>query len=194
MSKKSKITIISLAAAVLIGGAVFLWKSDFNKTKEVGLQNSPKSDLNGFKTYTHPGYGFSFDYPGGWNVSSFAEGEGEVVLIQPVRSQPSGTAAVPPVAERTSNGLQIYISMFDEEETSLTKERILADIPDMLIENDKQIKIANAIDALSFDSANEAGDKTKEVWFVYNSFLYQITAAAGSEATLNTIIQTWSYQ
>lgn len=162
MSKKGKIIIAGAVSAMFVAGFLIF----------VFSRIASKTDFGETRNYTHPGYGFSFEYPDGWNVSSFAEGEGETVLIQP--------------------GVQIYISIFDEEETALTKERILADIPDLKIENDKQIKIANTIDALSFDSANQGGQNTKEVWFVYNRFLYQISAA-GNGGVLDKIINTFKF-
>ncbi len=164
----------------------------------------------GWKTYSHPGYGFSFAYPADLTVSSFNQGEGEVVLVQKSTPPPSA----PPLSkgrnmvesEKSSppyqggvpegqggQGMQIYISLFDEPETTLTKERILQDLPDLKIDNDKQIKIAGVIDALRFDSANQSGENTKEVWFVYNNFLYQISAVVDSEAVLEKMIGTWKF-
>ncbi len=87
--------------------------------------------------------------------------------------------------------LQIYIMMF-EETGPITKERILEDLPDLKIVSEKQINIAGTINALSFESENESSQKTQEVWFVYNNFLYQISAAGNGEV-LDKIIQTWKF-
>ncbi len=145
----------------------------------------------GFKTFTHPGYGFSFDYPVNWNVSSFAEGEGETVLIQ--RASASDQRNNPRnISGQGEGGIQIYISIFDEPDTVLTKQRILQDIPDLKIANDQPMKVAG-LDALRFDSVNQSGRNTKEVWLVYNGFLYQISTVVGSEAVLNKMIETWRF-
>ena len=162
------------------------------------------TENSGFKTFTHPGYGFSFDYPDSWNASSFSEGDGETVLIQ--KSQIPN----PPEAEQArngasksqtnpnsqnsndQNGLQIYISEFDEPETGLTRERILQDIPDLKIANEQAVKLSG-LDGLRFDSVNQSGQATKEIWLVHNGFLYQISAVVGSEEVLNKMIESWKF-
>lgn len=169
MNKKLKIILISVTVFILTVGAGFLILHRSPSSVTV----LPKSD---FRNYTHPGYGFSFEYPAGWNASSFSEGEGEVVLMQNTDKQAS---------------LQIYIMMF-EETGPITKERILEDLPDLKIVSEKQINIAGTINALSFESENESSQKTQEVWFVYNNFLYQISAAGNGEV-LDKIIQTWKF-
>jgi len=198
MSKNTKlIIIISLAAAVLIAGAVL----GAMKFKKLVSQNSPAaketnpfdnilaniaaddvlkpdfkvSQKSDFKNYAHAGYGFSFDYPADWNADLFKDDVGDVAVIQ-----------------NSETGILIYIYPFDEP-GPISKERVLKDIPDMKIENGRQIKIANSIDALSFDSDEREIGATKEIWFVRGKFLYQISAAEGSEETLNKMVETWRF-
>ena len=173
-----------------------------NQAAQSGEPASASSTPAGNKTFTHPGYGFSFNYPSDWNATSFTEGDGETVLVQKSvsvtpPSQGGEKEGVKPPSQGGEKegvaGVQIYISLFDEQETVLTKERILQDIPDLKITNDKPIKFAGTLDALSFDSVNDAGLNTKEIWFVHNGFLYQISAITGSETILNKMIGTWKF-
>lgn len=136
-----------------------------------------EKSLGSFKTYTHAGYGFTFDYPADWNATSFYDGQGETVLAQP----PS--ASDQRINPRQISGLQIYIIPFDEP-GPITKERILADLPEIKINDEKQIKIAG-LDALSFESAELA-----EIWFVREGFLYQITASANNKEVLDNAVET----
>ncbi|MBU1102571.1 hypothetical protein KJ853_02860 [Patescibacteria group bacterium] len=197
MSKNTKlIIIISLTAVVLIGGAVFGAVKFKNSAERNSSQANafddilanmaaddalkldfkvfPKSD---FKNYIHAGYGFSFDYPADWSVDIFKDDVGDVAVIQ-----------------NAETGILIYVYPFDEP-GPITKERILRDVPDMTIENGRQIKIGEAgvIDVLIFDSDEREMGPSKEMWFVHGGFLYQISAAEGSGEALNKIIESWKF-
>ncbi len=212
MSKNTKlIIIISLTAAVLISGAVFAAvkfkkpvSQNLSEAKEanpvdnilanIAAPDVPKSDFkvspkSDFKNYTHPGYGFSFDYPADWSADLFEDDSG------PASPSLGGEVAV---IQNSETGILIYIYPFDEP-GPISKERILRDVPDMKIANGKQIKIApstgsgQTIDALSFDSDEREIGPTREVWFVFGGFLYQLSAAEGGEEALNKMIETWKF-
>ncbi|MFH0955600.1 MAG: hypothetical protein V1801_00050 [Candidatus Falkowbacteria bacterium] len=63
----------------------------------------------------------------------------------------------------------------------------------MATENSRQIKIAGMIDALSFFISQRETGPTQEVWFTHKNFLYQISAAEGSEEVLAKMIATWKF-
>ncbi len=144
-----------------------------------------KSELN--RTYFHPKYKFSFQYPGELNVSAFQEGEyGETVLVQ----KPDERA-----------GFQIFIAPFDEA-GPMTKERILQDLPDMVVEEPQQVIIGQdpstgsgqAITALIFFSHEPSLGKTREVWFIHGGYLYQLSTYAGLDGFIGRILETWKFQ
>jgi hypothetical protein len=177
--KKYLYILVAILLVIFVVWAVKKQGAGNLSTSDVA-SNFVTSDVTklGLKTFSHPGYGFSFEYPVDWNATSFAENDGETVLVQkPDQAQ----------------GIQIYISMFDEPQTNLSRERILQDIPDIKITNDRQITIAGNINVLSFESENESDQKTQEVWFVHNSFLYQIAAMEGSGEVLDKIINTFKF-
>lgn len=210
MSKNAKkITIISLAAALLLFSAVFSavkFKKpsapvDLNSVPVAPAENSAaKITLPGlgqadipsrgleqnetvntdsgraqFKTCAHAGYGFSFACPVDWISDLFKDGDGEVAVIQNVET-----------------GILIYIDPFDEP-GAITKERILKDVPDMVLKDSQEIKIAGTINALSFFSKEREIGPTKEIWFTHKNFLYQISAAEGSDEVLAKMIATFKF-
>mgnify|MGYP001578783188 FL=1 len=143
------------------------------------------------ETYTNPKYGFSFNYSKEFSASEFSEGEADVILIKDV----------------TGDGFQISITPFDEPFDSaqgksgpITKERILKDIPNMRIGNDKEISVGGETDsisspqkALSFMS-QDTSLETFEIWFVRGGNLYQISAFPSFSNKLEEIIKTWKFQ
>ena len=94
------------------GGALHFKSLNFF-TRSADRSASDRPDISGSQTFTHPAYGFSFQYPEGFRPESFSEGEGEMILV-------SGPNA--------GESFQIYITPFDEE-GPLTLERIKKDIP-----------------------------------------------------------------
>lgn len=190
---KPKIVIILFCALAALAAAIFAVrhftapKTDFGEyeisgwlnpgaPREVGLLQAGISAA--FRTYTHSVHGFSFDYPADWVIDdSFKEEGEEAVLIQ-----------------NEETGIAVFIYPFDEP-GPITKKRVLKDVPDMKIENEIALKIANgSIDALGFDSNERELGPTKEVWFVYGGYLYQISGAEGSGETLYKVVSSWKFQ
>ena len=132
------------------------------------------------ETYNSNKFKFSFGYPKGFSVSSFADGGGETVLIKNAAK---------------NNGFQIHIAPFDEPDTQnsgLTKERILKDIPDMVINNAADITLEGK-KALSFTSQDELAKETLNVWLVHGKYLYQITAYKNFEKDFKEILLSWQF-
>ena len=91
----------------------------------------------------------------------------------------------------SDNGFQIFITAFDESGV-ITKERILKDIPDAVINGDEYIDIGGE-KALSFISQDDLGGKTREIWAVHSGYLYRIKAYESFEEELFKIIKTWKF-
>jgi len=199
--KNSRIKIfIAIATLVLAGGAYYLAKNrPTGKPPAPEVQNQALSE--GQKIYKNIKYGFSFGYPKEFTISEFTESNADVVLISDAKA---------------SGIFQISVSPWDEPFDStqgkpgpITKERILKDIPDMRISNDKEISVggfdkitasgetdstSSPQKALSFISKDELGNETQETWFVHNGNLYQISALSSFEGELLKILATWKFQ
>lgn len=190
--KISKIKIfIAIAIVVLTGGAIYYFEKNQQIIKlwiagePLGFarQDEPNLLRLNLNRYKNNKYGFSFSHPKEYNASEFTEGGADVVLVK----------------DETGDGFQISIAPFDES-GSITKERILKDIPDMAISGDENIVVggfdgltASGEKALSFISQDDLGGKTREIWFARGGYLYQIKAYENFEKELLKIIKTWKF-
>jgi len=165
---KKNVIISIIIIATIIGG--YLWLSG-------GGQNI----IGNSTIYTNSTYGFSLKLPEGMQASSFAEGEGEIVLITNDKLL------------MTNGGqdfqMQIYVSPFDED-IVLTAERIKNDLPEMKMESIGEAKVGE-IQAVSFVSTNEIGQKTSEIWFVKGGNLYQASTLEANSQNMAQIIDSW---
>ena len=144
------------------------------------------SPSTGLKSYTHPTYKFSLEYPEGFNVSSFDEEPGEMVLFQ----KPG-----------TKDGFQVFVTAFDEP-GPITFDRVKKDIPDLIIESPQETFLGPAknIRALIFFSSGSSLGKTREVWFIWpenpnlaGNYFYQVTAPAEFDAEFSKIMATYTF-
>jgi len=187
MNKKT-IIIIAIIVVLLAGAIIFLFlnkkpapNSVENTENEFAPQQTytltPSKEDSKNNVFTDTQYGFSFQYPKDFTVTKFQEGEGDTILIQ----------------QKEGGGFQVFISPFDEE-GPLTKERVLQDLPDLKIENAENRVLKNGIPALIFFSQEESLGKTREVWFIKNGNLYQVTTTADLDSLVAQIIATWKFE
>jgi len=193
MSKKT-IIIIAVIVLLLSGAIIYLRvnkkspqseeiKFNENRSASDNIQNTytlePSKEDEKNNVFVDSQYGFSFEYPKSFTATKFREGEnGDTILIQ----QKDG-----------KNGFQVFIAPFDEE-GPLTKERILQDLPDLIIKNAENRVLKNGIPALIFFSQEPSLGETREIWFVKNGYLYQITATKEIDSLVAQIVATWKFQ
>lgn len=143
----------------------------------------------GYKRFTHPLYGFSIEYPEELDITTFDEEEGGETVIFQSREDES-------VALEEKVGFQIFVSPF-EEDSVLTLERIREDLPFATIEEPLEViigtKTGQNTSALLFWSEDSAIGRTREVWFVHENYLYEITTFAHLDTLLADILSTWSF-
>jgi hypothetical protein len=197
--KKSLIPIIT--AVILLSGAIIFLKVNKNSSpqnEEIKFNENQSTPDNIQNTYTLTSskedeknnvfadsqYGFSFQYPKDFTATKFREGEdGDTVLVQQkAPSTGSGQA-----------GFQVFILPFDEP-GPLTKERVLQDLPDMIVKNAENRVLKNGIPALIFFSEEASLGETREIWFINNGYLYQITATKEIDSLVAQIIGTWKFE
>ena len=163
-------------ALVLAGGAAYY----FTKNRMISESLMPKIQEQTLpesqEIYENGKYGFSFGYPKEIIVLEFTESNRDIILARDV----------------TASGVfQISVSSFDES-GPITKERILKDISNMRISNDKEISVGGE-KALSFIS-QDASLETFEIWFARSGNLYQISALSNFGGELDKILATWKFQ
>lgn len=166
----------------------------FSGESQKTSENQSSNSSGKLEIYKNSQYGFSFSYPKGFNVSEFDDGGGKIILVKNVGSS---------VSNNSENGFQIFIAAFDEPFDSaqgkpiITKERILKDIPDMVIINENEIAIGGE-KVLSFESKDELGAETREIWMVHpngasGGFLYQIKGYRNFEKEVLEILSSWRF-
>ena len=198
MLKKNKI-IIGVALLLLVGVFAFLViKNPFKNELVEKFQNifvfKPQQgnwigdlevvssgDESGWVVYNYSKYGFTFQCPGELKISTFQEGEyGDMILAQNTQSE-------------EKQGFQVFISPFDEQ-GPITKERILQDLPNMRIDQSQDVIITkDNIQALIFLSDEESFENTREIWFVYNDYLYQVSTYAGQDGFIGKVLETLDF-
>lgn len=197
MNYRKQVIVIVVGTAVILGGVFFL------QSQKSGLEDStPSYQFNyttvssdtdilgeGYKRFTHPKYGFSVEYPEELDITAFDEsGGGETVIFQSREDES--------VALEEKVGFQIFISPF-EEDSVLTLERIREDLPFATIEEPVEViigtKMAQNVPALLFWSEDPTIGRTREVWFVHDNYLYEITSFAHMDTLLADIFSTWTF-
>lgn len=154
--------------------------NDANKTNGSNATNqtaeAPKPQ--GPLVYTHPEFGFTVSAPEGFTAGSFPDGEdGNTTLIQ---------------NSAKNYSMQIFVRPFAET-SALTAERIHKEIPDMKMENPMEVKIGE-IPAVAFYTTSDSGLKTREVWFINNKNLFQISADAKFDNITGSIMENWRWE
>lgn len=139
--------------------------------------------------FVHPEYGFSVEYPKEMDIEMFEESEGGRTIVF---SEQSTDLSIP----ENKKGFQIFISPFEEGST-LTLGRIREDLPDIVIEEPLEVIVGTETGhdtpALIFWSEDPKIGKTREVWFVRGSYLYEITAFAHMDTLLAGMLSTLTF-
>ncbi|MEQ1561451.1 MAG: hypothetical protein ABL899_01855 [Nitrospira sp.] len=135
-------------------------------------------------TFIHKKYAFSFTYPSSMKTSNFREGDGEQILFQD---------------DANKNWFQINITPWDES-GDLTVARIKKDIPDIVIKDPQSVilgpdqKSSSGPKAIIFFSKEASLGETREVWFVKNGNLYQVTTYKRLDALISQILSTLVFE
>ncbi|KKS33122.1 MAG: hypothetical protein UU95_C0040G0001 [Parcubacteria group bacterium GW2011_GWC2_42_12] len=207
-----KIAIIVVVLAVFAGGAYLIWGRG-NAGEKSGDEAKPGSPVAGAlpgaapaltgqstgviksgalpesiaeiaqyqytETYLNADYGFSFKYPKDFAVSEIAGDASEVVLVQNIAK---------------NIGIQILITPNDESDSDITAEAIHEKIPDLKISEPQEVLVGENRKGLAFKSDNEAfGGTSREVWFIFNGNVYQISAYAEFDELLKGLFGTWEF-
>lgn len=196
-----KKTIFILTVFLVIGGVVYYSQFFKNESlKKVGENSTVvfqdvvppeiKKVDDTTSTFIHKKHNFSFNYPSDLKVSNFREGEGEQILFQGENGDPAGGGA---------SWFQIYITPWDEGE-GITVDRIKQDLPDILIKEPQFVilgprqKEGVGPKALIFFSQETGLGETREVWFVQEGNLYQITAYKKLDSMIGEILSTLVFE
>lgn len=139
-----------------------------------------------YRQYTDSQKRFSVEYPAGFTAKYFKEDDAETLVFQESNDAPD-------TPREEKNGFQIFIVPFEGTD-GLTRERILEDIPGLVIEDIKEVVIGEGVHALLFWSEDVKLGRTREVWFTDNEgYLYEITTYDHFDSELAKILSTWKF-
>lgn len=189
--------ILIIVGVLVIGGVIFSFykfsKNGKLSTVELGVtetvdETEPIEEVvppeikkvdSSINTYVHKKYNFTFNFPSEYKTSNFNEGAGEQILFNASKG----------------DWFQIYITPWDEGEI-VTPERVKKDLPDIVIKEPQQVilgptqKDGVGPHALIFFSKDSSLGETREIWFVENGSLYQITTYKRLDAVIGNVLST----
>lgn len=179
---------VILAACLGLGYWFFFSASPFPLLPSPNVTPSSSitagADTSGLtQEYRNATYRFSLRVPAGYTAQELpgAGGAGETVVL----------------SSKNGDGIQIAISPFDEDTGqgyTLTRERILKDLPGLTITQEQPIDIGDNYRGLAFLGDNQAfGGASREAWFVFDGNLYQISTYARLDDLLKAIFATWQF-
>lgn len=174
---------------VFLGLAIILAAVTLKTDRGIQVESVPRTH----ETYVHENPDFLLDYPQELEVEEYVEEDGvkTVVFAHP------GNEAAREVTDKS--GFQIFITPY-EDKNNLTRERILEDLPEAVIEEPLVVIVnpsapeAERIEGLTFWSASPDIGRTKELWFVRDGFLYEITTYAHLDEWLGKIMDSWRFK
>jgi len=188
LNTKTSILLVIFVIAIS-GGFVFILYSDRDQPSEFDPSVITPSVIlgEGYERFTHPVHPFSVEYPINLEVLRYEEeNDMETVVFQ----QGTDTDNTPLLEK---NGFQIFIIPFGDEEF-LTRERIVEDVPSVIIEDLQEVIIGSDTHALLFWSEDPDIGRTREVWFTHSGNLYEVTTYAHLDLWLAKILSTWKFE
>ena len=135
------------------------------------------------RVYTDATYGFSVNYP---------EGLTETVLPGD-DSSPSAPKETVLIEDENGLGFQVAVSPFAEDNPNITPDRILEDVPDMVINSPAPVNLGNGRGqgTTFLDGAPNDPNTNRQIWFAGGGYLYQITSMPVFDAAMQKILKTW---
>ncbi len=127
--------------------------------------------------YSNSAYGLSLQYPAELALQEFDNGSGAMTAVFQ--------------KEGEEKGFQIFIVPYTE--TTITRERIKADLAGAPMEKAVQIVLPGGIQAVHFESHAPIIGDSSEVWFIHNGYLYEVTTYRALDTWLAGILGTLQF-
>jgi hypothetical protein len=147
------------------------------RAASVAVPLSPaRTPPSGAKDYRNERYRFELFYPPNLSVNEFDEGKGAMTITfqNPVDAQ----------------GFQIFIMPYGERQVSTA--RFKQDVPSGVAKEVMNIQIDGA-QGTAFKSKDSFLGDTREVWFIHNGYLFELTTPLSLDSWLSSIMTTWKF-
>lgn len=127
--------------------------------------------------YYNERYGFSFALPEGVQVHERKEGpESATIRIEDGAGE---------------RGFQAFVLPYGEE--AISPERFQMDVPSGVRINEEVITL-DGVPAVAFRSEDARLGSTREIWFIREGYLYEVTSLVKDEAWLHSVLLTWKFE
>lgn len=180
MVKRYRIYIAVGVVVALLAAYIFLVTreeapivpADWGQVTEGGERVIPE----GYVEYRGDAYGFSIAYPEELARKEFDEGGGATTILFGAKDR--------------SKGFQVFVVPYGAEQ--IDKERFLTDVPSGEMNEPIDVLI-DGVRATAFFSHNSVMGDTREVWFIKNGFLFEVTTYKEQDAWLAEIMRGWRW-
>ena len=131
-----------------------------------------------FVKYENKKYGFYYYHSPEAKVTEYGEGGGPMTIVQENRQR--------------VRGLQIFIVPYAEQ--TISEERFNKDVPSGVRKNVEDTRLGKLqVRAVTFNSYDQALGETREVWFIHDGYLFEVTTFKGVGDWFAPIMQTWRF-
>src|SRR3989338_10565321 len=181
----------SIIVIIILTGSYFYFKNnnsnqngiefaplDFSKSEsESEPKQSAREVPKGAREYKSDTYDFSLFYPEAMTVKEFKESSGaSTITLENIKG---------------AQGFQIFITPYSEAQVS--EERFAKDLPSGVRLDLKTIVVDGATGA-AFYSRDALLGETREIWFIHNNYLFELTTLKPLENLLSEIVGTWEFE
>lgn len=161
---------------IVVGVALYFFRGSLptatDTLKEQGIRIPPL----GSRIYKNERFAFSLFYPEEL-IAAEHYGQGGALTIAFQR-------------EGGAYGFQIFITPY--EESQITQEQFLQDVPTGVREEPVDIEVGGVLANKFFSEHLDLG-QTREIWFIKDNYLYEITTYRELDKWLQEIVQTWEF-
>lgn len=165
----------------VIGGlVVYAWipKTSMQTPQEAErLREGVVTVSNHTSSYTNDTLGFTLSYPKELSTKEYDEGGGALTIV----FEGSGE----------QNGFQMFVVPYTGD--TITETRIKQDLGGASIEEPVEIILPGNTKATMFWSTSPAIGRSREVWFIKNGYLFEVTTYAAKDTWLAGILNTLTF-
>lgn len=169
-------TFIILFLVTVVGAGYMFFQKESSPSLEADTLRTGMIEDTGNSEARYRDYerAFTFSYPSELTVSEFTEVGGAKTLVF---EEPG-----------TERAFQMFITPFMG--TSITDSTIRAHVSSGIIEDPQEVVIGDGIRALVFWSEVTIVGRSREVWFIKDGYLYEVTTYAALDEWIASILNT----
>ena len=177
-----------LVIGVMLGAAFFIFSRESgnevtsqinsSETRITALTFEKEQEIipAGYKKYQNAKYGFSILYP--------------ETLAQKEIDEGGNASTITFQNPAEGKGFQIFVVPYSGGQIS--EERFRSDVPSGVRKNIEEVTVDGAKGA-AFYSMDAFLGETREVWFIKNGYLFEVTTLKALEADLLEVLRTWKF-